>query len=96
MRCASGAVAACVLDVFGLRPAPPHVGKRRLPVAVIDEAEAGKAALGRDQDRLAEGGGVEAEAHREPRAAALKSPGVIASWVTKRSCSRPGPERPTS
>ena len=61
-----------VLDILGPRPAPPHVGKRRRPVAVVDEAEPGEAALGRDQDRLAEGRGVEAEAHGEPRAAGLE------------------------
>ena len=60
-----------VLDVFGAWPAPPHVGEGGGPVAFVDEAEPGETALARDEDRLAERGRMEAEAHDEAGAAGL-------------------------
>ncbi len=52
----------------GARPAPLHVGERGGAVPVVDEAESGEAARRGDDDRLAEGRGVEAIG--EPQAVA--------------------------
>jgi hypothetical protein len=60
-----------VLPVIRLRPAPPHIGERRGPVAVVHEADAGEAPVGGDQDRLAERGGVVAVESVSPAPPAL-------------------------
>ena len=56
---------ALVLDEARARPAPRHVGARGLAIPLVDEAEARHAARRRDDDRLAEGRGVEAISQRQ-------------------------------
>ena len=69
MRRASVAVAASSCNVFGLRPAPHHVGERRLFAALVGEGEAGEPVFRRHDERRAERRGVEAVADDEPFAA---------------------------
>src|SRR5262249_23296070 len=85
-----------VLDVMPLRPALLHVGERGGFLARIGKSKPGKPAVGRHDQRLAEGGGLKAEIHGQAFAARFPFAGDMASWVTNKSCRRPGPDRPTS
>ena len=75
MRRAVGFGADAILDIGGARPAALHVGERRRLAAGIGEGEAGEAAVGDHDQRVAEGRGMEAVADVDALAARLVGAG---------------------